>query len=174
MVGPNCMLQTNLPYHFNLNPIDYLTGRSGIDSRRGLDIFLWFTASRLTLRPTQHPILWVPGALSPGVKRLGRGADHSPPSSAKIKNDEAKPPHPIHLRGVLLNELRAESTYYYLTLWTLYDVTECVLHTNLQPVTQRFNINLLHRAYVNIMLAMFSNKIWGYHSSAFEEFCFVW
>jgi hypothetical protein len=35
-----------------------------------------------------HPasyIQWVPGALSSGVKRSGREADHSPPTSAEIK-----------------------------------------------------------------------------------------
>jgi hypothetical protein len=36
--------------------------------------------------PTQPPIQWVPEALSLGVKRLGREADHSPPSSAEVKN----------------------------------------------------------------------------------------
>jgi hypothetical protein len=37
------------------------------------------------MRPTQPPIQWVPGALSQGVKRPGREADHSPPTSAKVK-----------------------------------------------------------------------------------------
>jgi hypothetical protein len=36
--------------------------------------------------PTQPPIQWVPGALSLGVKRQGRESDHSPPSSADVKN----------------------------------------------------------------------------------------
>jgi hypothetical protein len=31
------------------------------------------------------PIQWVPGALSPGVERIGREADHSPPASAEVK-----------------------------------------------------------------------------------------
>jgi hypothetical protein len=44
------------------------------------------TVSRPALGPTQPPIKWVPGALSVGVKRLGREADHSPPSSAEVKN----------------------------------------------------------------------------------------
>jgi hypothetical protein len=35
--------------------------------------------------PTQTPIQWVPGALSLGVKLLGCEADHSLPSSAKVK-----------------------------------------------------------------------------------------
>jgi hypothetical protein len=55
------------------------------DSRRGLGIFPFTTASRTALRPTQPPIQWVPGALSQGVKRPGRKADHSPPSSAEVK-----------------------------------------------------------------------------------------
>jgi hypothetical protein len=38
------------------------------------------------LGPTQPPIQWVPGALSLGVKQLGREADHSPPASSKVKN----------------------------------------------------------------------------------------
>jgi hypothetical protein len=54
-------------------------------SRRGLGIFLFTTASRTALGPTQPPIQRVPGALSLGVKQLGREADHSPPSSAEVK-----------------------------------------------------------------------------------------
>jgi hypothetical protein len=57
----------------------------GFDSRRGLGIFLFSTASRPALGSTQPPIQWVPGALSLGVKRLGREADRSPPSSADVK-----------------------------------------------------------------------------------------
>jgi hypothetical protein len=34
---------------------------------------------------TQPPTEWVPGTLSPGVKWPGREADHSPPTSAKVK-----------------------------------------------------------------------------------------
>jgi hypothetical protein len=51
----------------------------------GLAIFLWTTASRTALGPTQPPIQWVPGALSLGVKRPVCEADHSPPSSAEVK-----------------------------------------------------------------------------------------
>jgi hypothetical protein len=51
----------------------------------GLGIFLFTTASRTVLGPTQPPIQWVPGDLSLGVKRPGREAGHTPPSSAEVK-----------------------------------------------------------------------------------------
>jgi hypothetical protein len=62
----------------------------GLDDRvfkswRGLGIFLFTTASRTALGPTLPPIQWVPGALSLGVKWPRREADHSPPSSAEVK-----------------------------------------------------------------------------------------
>jgi hypothetical protein len=56
------------------------------ESRQGLGIFLFTTASGLSLGPTQPPIQWAPGALSLGVKRLGSEADHSSPPSAEVKN----------------------------------------------------------------------------------------
>jgi hypothetical protein len=43
----------------------------------GLGVFLFTAASRTVLGPTQPPIQWVSGALSFGVKRPGREADHS-------------------------------------------------------------------------------------------------
>jgi hypothetical protein len=46
---------------------------------------LFSTPSRPALGFTQPRIQWVPGALSPGVKRQGREADHSPPPSAEVK-----------------------------------------------------------------------------------------
>jgi hypothetical protein len=58
----------------------------GFESRQGLRIFLFTTASRPALGHTQPPIQWVRGALFLGVKRSGREGDYSPPSSAEIKN----------------------------------------------------------------------------------------
>jgi hypothetical protein len=52
---------------------------------RGLGIFLFTTASRPVLGPTQPPIQWVTGALSLRVKLQGHEADHSPPASAEVK-----------------------------------------------------------------------------------------
>jgi hypothetical protein len=58
----------------------------GFKSRQGLGIFLITTASRPALGSTRPPIQWIPGTLSLGVKRPGCEADHSSPSSAKVKN----------------------------------------------------------------------------------------
>jgi hypothetical protein len=62
------------------------TGRPGFNTRQGQGIFLFATTvSRPILEPIQ-PIKWELGALSPRVKRPAREADHSPPSSAEVKN----------------------------------------------------------------------------------------
>jgi hypothetical protein len=52
----------------------------GVRVRDLIGLRLLSTLSRPALGLTQPPIEWVPGALSPGVKRQGREADHSPPS----------------------------------------------------------------------------------------------
>jgi hypothetical protein len=44
------------------------------------------TAFRLNLGPAPPPVRWVPGAFSPGIKWIGREANHSPPPSTEIKN----------------------------------------------------------------------------------------
>jgi hypothetical protein len=48
------------------------SGRSSFDPRQGQRILLLAPAARPALGPTQPPIQWVQGVLSPGVKR-GRG-----------------------------------------------------------------------------------------------------
>jgi hypothetical protein len=42
----------------------------------------------------QLPVLRVPRAISQGIKRLGRKADHSPPSSVEVENGGAILPNP--------------------------------------------------------------------------------
>jgi hypothetical protein len=61
-------------------------GRLGFNPWQGLGIFLFPTVSRPAPEPTQIPIQWVPGTISPGGKWLGHEADHSLPPSAKVKN----------------------------------------------------------------------------------------
>jgi len=74
-----------------------MSGVLGFDSRRELGIFLFTTVSRKALGPAQ------PGVLSLEVKRLGREADHSPPSSAEGKNAWSYTTDPpISLHGVVL------------------------------------------------------------------------
>jgi hypothetical protein len=57
----------------------------GLLDRGSIPDGCWEFFSKTALGPTQPPIQWVPGALSLGVKRPGREADHSPPSSAEVK-----------------------------------------------------------------------------------------
>jgi hypothetical protein len=72
-------------YKTNLSRLGYGLDDRRFESRQGLGIFLFTTASKPALEPAQPPIQWVPWALSLVIKRLGREADHSPPSSAEIK-----------------------------------------------------------------------------------------
>jgi hypothetical protein len=54
---------------------------------------------------TEPPIQWIPGALFLGIKRPWREADHSPPSSAEVKNAWSytyTPPTRLH--GVVLSQ----------------------------------------------------------------------
>jgi hypothetical protein len=79
---------------------------------RLVHITIFTTASRTALGPTQPPIRWVPGALYLGIKRPGREADHSPPSSAEVKNAwryTCTPP--IRLNGVVISY--AQGQFYF-------------------------------------------------------------
>jgi hypothetical protein len=90
-------------------------GVLGFDSRHELGIFLQATASRTDLVPTQPPIQWVTGTLSLGVKQPGREADHSPPSSAEVREWVELYLHsPIRLHGVVL--FKAQGHLYLLPL----------------------------------------------------------
>jgi hypothetical protein len=48
-------------------------------------IFLYSTASRPILRPTQSPVQWVLEAIFQTVKRPGHEADNLLPGSAEVK-----------------------------------------------------------------------------------------
>jgi hypothetical protein len=86
-----------------------------------LGIFLFTIVSRRALGPTQPPVQWVPGALSLGVKRPGREADHSPPSSAEVKNAWNYTATPlIRLHGVVLKKSAGKFLplpYWHLQRW---------------------------------------------------------
>jgi hypothetical protein len=48
--------------------------------------FHFSRSTRPALKPNQPPMKWVKWAFSLELKRQGRGADHSPPTSAEVKN----------------------------------------------------------------------------------------
>jgi hypothetical protein len=94
---------------FNFNFIAMGYGL-GFDSRRGQENILFLTQSRMALEPIQLPV-WVTGALSLGLKRLGREAEHELTSSAEVKNGGAIPPLPTRLRGVVLKIIKHRENF---------------------------------------------------------------
>jgi hypothetical protein len=72
-------------------------------------VFLFSIAFTPVLGPTQPPIQWVPGAIYPGLERLGREAENSPSSSAEVKSGGAIPPlpHTSSWRSALLVNARS-------------------------------------------------------------------
>jgi hypothetical protein len=65
---------------------------------------LYHCCVQKSLGLTHPPIQWVPRVLSLGVKRPGREADHSPPSSAEVKEWVELCLHsPIRLNGVVIS-----------------------------------------------------------------------
>jgi hypothetical protein len=91
--------------------------------------FFCFSSSS-ALGPTQPPIQWVPGALSPDVKRLEREADHSPSSGAEVKNawSYTSTPHfmawclvkyRIRLYGLVLRHRNSVTKPFRLFLWVI-------------------------------------------------------
>jgi hypothetical protein len=87
-------------------------------------MFLFITASRPVLGPTQPPIQWVPGALTLAVKRVGCEADHSLPSSAEVKYEwsyKSTPPTPSWRSS----QLKKAQGQLYLTLIFTFTVFLC-------------------------------------------------
>jgi hypothetical protein len=62
-----------------------MIGILGFDSRRGWEFFSSPPRPKRLCVPSSLLSNWVPGALSLGLKRPGREADHSPPTSAEVK-----------------------------------------------------------------------------------------
>jgi hypothetical protein len=86
-----------------------------------MGFFLFATASEPVLGRIQPPFHWVPGAVTPELKRPGREADHSPTPNAEVKNAwsyTATPP--IRLHGVVFNRAR-DSVFIALCLVTYMD-----------------------------------------------------
>jgi hypothetical protein len=89
--------------------------------RQELRIFLFITESRPALGPTQPPIQWVK------VKRPGREAGHSPPSSEEVNNawSYTSTPHTPSWRGAQLKIHRDNLTFHLLiTVFTLLPESE--------------------------------------------------
>jgi hypothetical protein len=84
----------------------YATSTMSSSPGRG-KFFLYSKTTRLVLGPSQPPIQWVPGALSPGVERPVLEVDHSTPTSAEVKNTwfyTSSPPYVFIAK--CLNQLR--------------------------------------------------------------------
>jgi hypothetical protein len=79
------------------------TEQPEFDSQQGQEIFSTPPRPDRLQGPPSLFIQWVPGTLPPEVKRPGREAYNSPPSSAEVKNGEAIPSLPICLHGVVDN-----------------------------------------------------------------------
>jgi hypothetical protein len=82
------------------------------DTRQSLGNFLFTTVSRPALGPANPPIQWVEGKLSLEIKRPWREADHSPPSSAEVKEYVTLYLHyPVRLHGVCSVKHRDNFTF---------------------------------------------------------------
>jgi hypothetical protein len=81
--------ETEKPEYLSGIALGYGLDDRGFESRQGLGILLFTTAYRSALGPTQPPIQWLRVALSLGVKRPGREADHSLLYSAEVKNAQS-------------------------------------------------------------------------------------
>ena len=105
-------------------------GRSGVRIPRGRDIFLF--SNTVQTAPGVHPASYSIGtAVLPGLKLLERDADHSPPSSAQVKNEWScnLTPH-IHLHG-----MDRDKCNLYTYCLPLYRAAQAVCYSNTQYST---------------------------------------
>jgi hypothetical protein len=104
---PRPVTGITLPYLFVLG-VGIATGYEvdGQSSKSGGGTIFSFPQRPDRLRdPPSLLSQWVPGAISPWVKLLGHEADHSPPSSAEVKNGGAVPqlPHMSSWQNCLIH-----------------------------------------------------------------------
>jgi hypothetical protein len=83
------IFQVSMMFFFNIFSVigiatDYGLDDRGVRVRIPVGARIFSTLSIPALGLTQPPIQWVPGAVSPGVKRQGCEADHSPLTSAEV------------------------------------------------------------------------------------------
>jgi hypothetical protein len=123
---------------------DYGLDDRGIEVRSPTEAdFSSSPASRPALGPTQPPVQWVPGGTGgsfPGGKaRPGRDADHSPPSSAEVKNEE------LYVLSPHVPPWRAAGQLYFFTL-PLWVPPYLVLNTDSLYLSTRFMSTLQNHA----------------------------
>jgi hypothetical protein len=96
-------------------------GWPGFDSRQ-CKIFLFTTASRPTLGPTQPPSL--------GVKWQGCEAEHSPPSSGEVKKGAAIPslPHTSSWHSAQLIKYR-DNFAFNACVWQCFMLVSCLVYS---------------------------------------------
>jgi hypothetical protein len=124
--------------------MDWKIGVLGFDSQRGLGIFHHRVQSGSGAHPASYP-MGTRGSF-PGVKPPGREADHSPPSSAGVKNawSYTSTP-PVRLHGVVLSWAQGQLYLHLYLLKYLYKVrfmfelVSCFLSSDL------FNAQNTHR-----------------------------
>jgi len=129
-----------------------------------------FTTSRLALGPTQPPIQWVTGALSLGVKRPGRKADHSLPSSTEVKNAWSYTSTPPYVFMVLQTALRFPSVWSTETLVVSHDIFIQILFKKYIEWTH--NGEVVFSAYPPISSPKLLNRFRAYLVlKVYTEFC---
>jgi hypothetical protein len=75
----------------------WATKKSRFNSCLGQEIFLFSAVFRIDLQATQTPVQKVLGVLFLGIRWLRREADHSPLSSAKVKNVQSCTSTVLHI-----------------------------------------------------------------------------
>jgi hypothetical protein len=94
--------------------LGYRLDDRSFESRQGLGIFLFTTASRPGLESTEPLIQWISGVVSLVVKRPDRDADCLPPFSAEVKNVWSYTSTPPIRRDVQLYKSTGTNFYLYI------------------------------------------------------------